>query len=123
MPKKITPDVRAKIIMEWMRGTPIAHFADDFQMTEQGIHADKKKYVHVWKLRAREFLCRDLQRVIEHRKFIAKHLERYAVTDKEHFDFIEEMRNELQTLDRKLKRVATLFKEKGKKQVSEGETQ
>ena len=45
------------------------------------------------------------------------------MTDKEHFDFIEEMRNELQTLDRKLKRVATLFKEKGKKQVSEGETQ
>ena len=112
---KITAEVRSKIVSQWVEGKTIAALAVEHNITARAISADKKTYAHIWKFRAVKSVCDALEDNIEQQERIARHLDRRADTDEEHFEFIESMRHHLLILETQLKRVGTLFKEKGKR--------
>ena len=118
---KITSEVRTEIISEWVKGKTLKALAVEHNVTDRAISADKKTYAHIWKIRAMECARKRLLSGVGQREYIENNLNLHAETDKEHLEFIENARFDLHILDSQLKRVGSLFKEKGKKQGEGGQ--
>lgn len=107
--KKITPDLRKKIISDLLRGKTQVFLAAKYDISERTIRNDKSKNASLWKSEAVALICRELTSSAEQLAFVERHLKQRAETDEEYLGFLDDARFELIVLGNQLKRVKKVF--------------
>ena len=109
--KKITPEVRKKMISELLRGNQTqASVAAAYDVHRRTLSEDRKKNAPLWKSEAVEILRRELTTSAEELLFAERHLKQGVEPDEAFRKYIDDALRSLSVLERRLKRVKKVFR-------------